>query len=129
MSRRAHSYEFALLHTVARQSSVSPKFLTSAMNATAGTLGVHDAGGATDFGARLSLEGALEKSREAFAQWEIEVCSLAIIMSKKGFRVVDESRRTMELLPPARYGTLSYWCVNALVKQIRSCVVRSRPSF
>ena len=79
------------------------------MNTTAGRLGVHDAGGALDFGATDSLEGALERSKEAFAQWEIEVCALAVLLSKKGFRVVDESRRTMELLPPARYGTLSYW--------------------
>ena len=62
-----------------------------APNFAAGALGVHDAGGATDFGATLSLEGALERSKEAFAQWEIEVCALAIILSKKGYRVVDES--------------------------------------
>ena len=79
------------------------------MNASAGNLGVHDAGGSLDFGARDSLAGALERSKEAFAQWEIEVCSLAVIMTKKGYRVVDESRRTLELLPPERYGTLSYW--------------------
>ena len=79
------------------------------MNASAGTLGVHDAGGSLNFGGRNSLAGALERSKEAFAQWEIEVCSLAVIMSKKGYRVVDESRRTLELLPPERYGALSYW--------------------
>ena len=79
------------------------------MNADAGCLGVHDAGGSLDFGARDSLAGALERSMDAFAQWEIEVCSLAVLMSKKGFRVVDESRRTLELLPPERYGALSYW--------------------
>ena len=45
------------------------------MNATVGTLGIHDAGGALDFGATNSLEGALAKSKEAFAQWEIEAVS------------------------------------------------------
>ncbi|UPR03198.1 nitrile hydratase [Chloropicon primus] len=79
------------------------------MNATAGSLGVHDAGGATDFGAGLSLEGARDKAKEALLQWEIEVCAVAVLMSKKGLRVVDESRRHLELLPPDRYGTISYW--------------------
>ena len=78
------------------------------MNANAGTLGVHDAGGATDFGAGLSLEGALDKAKQALLR-EIEVCAIAVLMSKKGLRVVDESRRHLELLPPARYGTISYW--------------------
>ena len=79
------------------------------MNANAGTLGVHDAGGATDFGSGLSLEGALDKAKQALLHWEIEVCAIAVLMSKKGLRVVDESRRHLELLPPARYGTISYW--------------------
>ena len=50
------------------------------MNANAGTLGVHDAGGATDFGSGLSLEGALDKAKQALLHWEIEVCAIAVLM-------------------------------------------------
>ena len=79
------------------------------MNPTSGVIGVHDAGGMTDYGAELSLENGLAKSKTAYAQWEIETCATAILLSKRGVRVVDESRRTMEALPPARYLRTSYW--------------------
>ena len=79
------------------------------MNPTAGAIGVHDAGGMADYGAEMSLKNALAKSKDAYAQWEIETCATAILLSKKGVRVVDESRRTMEALPPARYVRTSYW--------------------
>lgn len=67
--------------------------------------GVHDLGGMENLGP-IDRE---ENEPVFHADWEKKVLSLMFAVKGAGYFVTDEMRRTIELLPPARYLSASYY--------------------
>ncbi len=53
--------------------------------------------------------GPVERSEHELAYWEKRVDALNVVLSDKGLRRVDESRRAIEGLAPDVYDRLSYY--------------------
>jgi hypothetical protein len=56
-----------------------------------------------------STDAQLNLQEHALADWEVMADALSMALGRKRIRTVDESRRTMEDLPPDEYLKLSYY--------------------
>ena len=52
--------------------------------------------------------GRVKRSEHAYADWEMRVDALVMLMRKHGL-TVDESRKNIELLPPEDYDRMGYY--------------------
>ena len=53
--------------------------------------------------------GDIDRSSHRKAPWEFTTDAILMTLARKGVVTIDEHRRTMEEMPPARYDGLSYY--------------------